>query len=75
MVNIVTMLVASDDILNMKMTDSLNVCSGESPAAMQHGCSPGQLSSTALFIISVALTLMTNVKAQQTIWLSVCGVT
>jgi len=56
-------------------TVKVHVLNGESPAAMQHGCSPGQLSSTALFIISVALTLMTNVKAQQTIWLSVCGVT
>lgn len=56
-------------------TVKVHVLNGESPAAMQHGCSPGQLSSTVLFIISVALTLLTNVKAQQTIWLSVCGVT
>jgi len=48
---------------------------GESPAAMQHGCSPRQLSSSLLFFLSVALACAFNVKAQRHIWSFIYGVT
>lgn len=53
---------------------SVNV-SGESPAAMQHGCSARQLSSTVLFFLSVAMAVATNVKTQRNIWSFIYGVT
>jgi hypothetical protein len=48
---------------------------GESPAAMQHGCSARQLSSAALFFLSLALAVATNVKTQRHIWSFIYGVT
>jgi hypothetical protein len=49
--------------------------SGESPAAMQHGCSARQLSSAALFFLSVAMAVAANVKAHRNIWSFIYGVT
>lgn len=48
---------------------------GESPAAMQHGCSARQLSSAALFLFSVAAAVAVNVKAQRHVWSFIYGVT
>lgn len=56
-------------------TVNVHVLNGESPAAMQHGCSARQLSSTVLFFLSVAMAVATNVKTQRNIWSFIYGVT
>ncbi|XP_046649216.1 uncharacterized protein LOC124340657 [Daphnia pulicaria] len=56
-------------------TVNVHVLNGESPAAMQHGCSARQLSSAALFFFSVAMAVAANVKAQRNIWSFIYGVT